>query len=158
MRDVREHANEADDGRSENDYVKRREQEEDQGEDQLDADLCGTFLGGLPALGPGGFGVDAQRLRNAGAELVSLQEHSHECLDVIHLGARGEVLESLRARLTGADLSGDEPKLVSQLRVCQPELVGRLDDRLVQTATGLDADDEEVERIGEPVNDLLFTL
>jgi hypothetical protein len=59
-------------GRPQKDDKERRENKENQGEQQLDRELCGHFLGPLISPDPHGVRVDPQGLSHAGAELVRL--------------------------------------------------------------------------------------
>ncbi len=98
----------------------------------------------------------AKRLRDAGPEFVRLDEHGHERLDVVDLRPRGKILEGLHAGLAGADFGRDHAQFLSERGIGEAEFLGRLDDRLVETAARLDAHDEQVERIRKAVADLLF--
>ena len=113
---------------------KRREQTEHEREHQLDADLCRPLFGGLTPLGARHLGVRSQRLRDAGAEPVGLNQHGDERPDVVHLRARREVLERLQPRLAGPHLGGDQPHFLGQRRVRDVELVAGLDDGLIDAS------------------------
>ena len=65
---------------------------------------------------------DAQRLRDAGAELVGLDQHRHERAQVVDAGAVGEVAQRFGARLAGAQFEVDEAQLVGELRIGEGEL------------------------------------
>ena len=123
---------ELDDGRTEGDDVERREQTEHQRKHQLDADLRRPLLGALPPLGARHLGVRAQRLRDAGAEPVGLHQHRHQRPHVVHLRARREVLERLEPRLAGAAFDVDQPQLLGQLGIGDRQLLGALENRLVE--------------------------
>ena len=98
----------------------------------------------------------AQRLRDAGAEPIGLHQHRHERAHVVDLGALGEVLERLEARLAGARLGVDQLQLLRERGVGDLELFRALEDRLVEARPGFEADDQQVERIGQAVLDLLL--
>src|SRR5690242_13834483 len=100
--------------------------------------------------------MGAKRLRDAGAELVGLNQQRDQRLDVVDLSSGGEILEGFHARLAGSNLGGNQPQLIGERGIGQAELVGSLDNRLVEARSGFDANDEQVERIGKPLADLSF--
>ena len=121
----------------------------DEREDHLDAGLRRRFFGALAALGPQRLGVHAQRLRDARAELVGLNQHRDERAEVVDAGAIGEVAQRLGAGLAGAQLEVDEPQLVGEIRIRERQLAADALQRLIEAEPGFDADDQQVERIGE---------
>ena len=58
--------------------------------------LAAVLFRALPPLGAQRLGVHAQRLRDAGAELVGLHQHRHQRDDVVDAGALAEVVQRLR--------------------------------------------------------------
>ena len=69
--------------------------------------------------------------------------------EVVDAGAVGEVAQRFGSRLAGAQLQVDQPQLVGQLGIGELELAADALQRLVEAEAGLDADDEEVEHVGE---------
>ena len=61
----------------------------------------------------------------------------------------GEVVQRLGARRAGAQLEVDQPQLVGQILVRERQLLADALDRLVEAESGLDADDQQVERVGQ---------
>ena len=68
---------------------------------------------------------------------------------VVDAGAVGEIAQRLGARLAGAQLEVDQPQLVGELRVRERELRADALNRLVEAEPRFDADDEQVERVGQ---------
>ena len=120
-----------------------------QREHHLDAGLRRRFLGALAALGPQRLRVDPQRLRDAGAELVGLDQHRDERAEVVDAGAVGEIAQRLGARLAGAQLEVDQPQLVGELGIGERQLGADALQRLVEPEAGFDADHQQVEHVGE---------
>ena len=77
----------------------------------------GGFFCGLPALGSQRLGVHAQRLRDARAELIGLNEHRHQRDDVVDAGARAQVAKRLWPGLSCPQFEVDEPQFLRQFRV-----------------------------------------
>ena len=148
------YANERNHRGSEDDDVERRKQEQHEREHELHTEFSRALLGILAALGSRRVGVRAQRLGQAGAELVGLDQQRDQRLHVVHFRSRGKVLERLDAWLAGADFRRNQPQLIGERRVADAELVRCLDDRLVQPAACLDADNEEIECVREPFANL----
>ena len=136
----------------------RREDAEDQREHHLDAGLGRRFFSALPALGAQRLGVHAQRLRDAGAELVGLNQHRDERRDIVDAGAVGEIAQRVGARLAGAQLEVDQPQLVGQILVRERQLFADALQRLVEAEARFDADHEQVERVGQRQPDPMLPL
>ena len=90
--------------RSEHDDIHRREEEENERNHELHAQLRSPFFRALPALRTRRLRVGPQRLRHAGAEPVRLHEHCHERADVL---GRHQLLGACDHRL----VHRDEPPL-----------------------------------------------
>src|SRR4029453_6699639 len=91
-----------------------REDAKDEREHHLDAGFGGRFLCALPTFGPERFRVDTQGLCDARAELVRLDEHRDERLQIVDAGARGKIPKRFWPCLACAKLEVDEPQLVGQ--------------------------------------------
>jgi hypothetical protein len=137
------------------DYPDCREDAGHEREHHLHARLRGGFFGALPALRPQRLGVDAQRLSNARSELVGLNQHRDERVQVVDAGPLGEIAQRIRAGLAGAKLEVHEPQLVRQIGIGERQLLADAGEGLVEPETRFDADDEEVQRIRERQADLV---
>ena len=67
-----------------------------------------------------------------------------------------EVLQRLDARLAGARLDVDHLELLRERRVGDRQFLGALENRLVERQARFEADDQQVERIGQAVLNLLL--
>src|SRR5438105_1046768 len=74
-----------------------RENEENQGENQLHGRLGRLFFGDLPPPRPHGIGLHAEGLGDTGAETVGLNQDGRQAADVVHAGADPQVVEHLAA-------------------------------------------------------------
>ena len=142
---------------AEHDGEERGKETEDEREEQLHTELCGLLLGALPPFGTRRIGVGAQRHAEAGAESIGLHQHGHQGAHVVDLGAFREVLERLHALLAGARLRADELQFASQGRIGDLQFVGDAGKRLVDARASLEADDEQVGGVGQPVADFAAT-
>ena len=150
--------NEQDHRRTERDDVERREQKEDEREHELDADLGGTLLGALAAL----LRDVAAWVRSACAMLVP----KRSVCTSIATSARTSSTRVRAAKFLNASMRG-LPARTSVVIVrssdarsgCEiSQLLAGLQDGLIETAAGLDADDDQVERVRQPVLDPLLAL
>ncbi len=122
---------------------------EDEREDQLDGGLRRGLLGPLPPLGPHRLGVHPKRLGDRGPKPVGLDEHADQRIDVVQPGALAEVAERLLPRGAGPDLQVHHGELLAQHRADAVDLLRHSHQGLVEPQTGLDADHQHVQRIGE---------
>ena len=83
-------------GTGRDDHGRWQDQEENW-EDQLDANLVGLFLGLLAAPHAHEIRVGPQGFRNAGSESIGLNENCHQFLDLILAGTAGQMAESVGA-------------------------------------------------------------
>ena len=101
-------------------------------------------------------GVHAQRLRDARAELVGLHQHRDERRHVVDAGAVGEIVQRLDAPLAGAQLEVDQPQLVGEVRMRERQLFADALNRLIQAEPRFDADDQQIERVGQAEADAML--
>ena len=128
----------------------RREDAEHQREHHLHAGLGGRFFRALAPLGAQRLRVHAQRLRDAGAELVGLHQHRHQrrrrrrrrCARPGCAAPRTRALPARSSRLISRSSS-------RQLGMRERQLVADALNRLVEAEAGFDADDQQVERVGQ---------
>src|SRR5438093_1931229 len=120
-----------------------REHDEDRGARRL-------YLGTLPAVGAHLLGLDAEHLRHRHTELVGLDDRRDEVLKLFHLDAFVDAAEGLLTRLADALLGSGALELLGERTL---QLLRHLDDRGVESETGLHRDREQVERVGKLVED-----
>ena len=118
--------------------------------------LRGQFLGLLIALGPHGIGVHPQGLGHAGAEAVRLDEQRGEAPHLLHVRAHAQVSQGLDAGFPGPQLQVEDPELVADHAAAHADLLGHAVDGGIDPHARLDADDKQVEGVGETHDDLLF--
>jgi hypothetical protein len=91
--------------------------------------------------------------RNACPTLVPnrfrLDQQGHETLNLFQLYAEARVAKRLLARSSGPQFQIERAQFLAQLPVHQLQLLPDARDRHIQTQAGFDADDHEIERIGE---------
>ena len=78
-------------GRAKNDHEERRKHQQDEGEEHLDGRLASALLGPLPSLDAQLDRLCAQDLRNADAELISLNHGGNEGIQVFHTGSKRQI-------------------------------------------------------------------
>src|SRR5256712_1036704 len=120
-----------------------REHDEDRGARRL-------FLGTLPAVGAHLLGLDAEHLRHRHTELVGLDDRRDEVLKLFHLDAFVDAAKGFLTRLADALLGSGALELLGERTL---QLLRHLDDRSIESETGLHRDREEVERVGKLVED-----
>src|SRR5581483_2700707 len=116
---------------------------------ELDAQLGGLLFGHLTGLHAHIVGVTAQAGRDSGAEPVSLNQHGDKFLDVFRTAPVGEVAQRLGAALARFQLEVDQRELFTNLRMGVFQLAGDLGDALIETQSGLHADNQQVESVGK---------
>ncbi len=84
-----------DEGRAEQDEQQGWKNEEHQRKKKLERNLGGDFLGAKLPLGPQLVGKDAQRVADARAETISLNQHGGEGVDLLHAGPECQVAQRL---------------------------------------------------------------
>ena len=118
--------------------------------------LTRPHFSALPPLRAKRFGEHAQRMRHAGAELVGLHEHRDERAQVVDARAIGEIAQRLRPPLAGEQLEIHEAELGGQIRIREREFLSHAGERLVEAEAGLDAHDQQVQRIGQRQADAML--
>ena len=120
--------------------------------------FCARLLGALAALRPAHLRMRAQRLRDARAEPIRLHQHRHQRRTSSTFVRSAKFLNAsirgLPARISVVMIRSSS----DERRVRHGQLLGRLHDGLIEAHAGLDADDQQVERIGQAVCDQLLSL
>ena len=95
-----------------------------------------------------------QRLGDAGAQLVGLDEHGGQRIDVLDSGATGQTTQRVAARQTGPDLLVGQKEFVAERGAGDGDLLAHPLHAGVQSESRLHADDQEVQRVREGALDL----
>jgi hypothetical protein len=101
--------------------------------------------------------VNAKRLRDAGSKSIGLNQHGDQRSDILYLRSRGKVLERLESRLAGAAFHVDQSQFLGERRMSDRQFLGALQESLVERKPGFKRHDQQVERVGKAVLDLLLT-
>ena len=96
-----------------------------------------------------GFGVDAQRVGDACAETVRLDQHRRQRLQRGVARALSEIFQRFRPRQPDARLHVGDSQLTRQRRMRQAELLTDPLHRRIHRQSGFDAHDHQVQRIGQ---------
>ncbi len=88
-------------------------------------------------------------LSHAGAEAIRLNQCTNKRTDVVNPGAFDKVPEGLRAGLTGAHFEVHQMELIAEIGMGVMQILANAHQSLVEGETGLDANDGEVEGIGQ---------
>src|SRR5271169_4663518 len=115
----------------------------------LDGGLCSLFFGPLPAFRAEGVGMHAEGLGDAGAEAISLNQCTNKRTDIVNPGAVYQITEGLGTGFTGPHLEVHKMELIAEIGVGMAQILAHTRQRLVKRKAGLDANDGEVEGIGQ---------
>ena len=88
-------------------------------------------------------------LGDAGAEAISLNQCTNQRADVVNPGSVDEVTEGFHAGLAGAHFEVHEVELIAQVGVGMVQILADAGKSLVEREAGLNADDGEVESVGQ---------
>jgi hypothetical protein len=116
------------------------------------------FFGALPAFRAEGIRMHAESLSDAGTEAIGLNECTHKSANVVNTGALDEVAEGLDAGLAGAHLKIHEMEFVAEVRVRVVEILAYAHQGLIESESGLDADDGKVKGVGQSEADAVLAL
>ena len=97
-----------------------------------------------------------ERLGHAGTETVGLNKSSHQRANIVYAGALDQVAQRLGPRLAGSHLQVYQMKLVAQLRMRVVQILAHPHHSLIQCQPGFDADDGEIQCVGQPQLDSLL--
>ena len=144
--------------RTNGDEEERDQNENDEGRDHLDGGFGGLLFGALAAGGAQGIGVNAQGLGDAGAEAVGLDERADQGANVIDAGAVDEIAQGFGAGLAGAHFEVDEMEFVAEIGMGVMQIFADAHQGLIEGESGFDADDGEIESIGQSDADAVLTV
>src|SRR6266540_3704033 len=133
------------DRRPEDDEEHRREDEEDGREEHLDRGLHRSLLGRCLAPQPCVRGLDAKNPAERRTELIGLNQRAGERRELLCVHALGKALERLRTALADAHLRQSQAELLGERPF---HVLVDLGQRRIEAESGLDADREQVERVG----------
>ena len=114
----------------------------------------GLFLGPVPALDPGGVGVNPQGLPQRGAELLGLDERAHDRPQLLDPRPLREGSQRFLSRFAGAHLQVHAEELLVERALPLHGLLGDPGHRGIEAQSRLDTHHEQVEDVREGVDDL----
>ena len=88
-------------------------------------------------------------LSYARAEAIRLNECTHQGSDIVNPGSLHEITQCLGARLARPHLEVYEVEFIAQIRVSVVKILAHAHQGLIECQPGLDADDGQVERVGQ---------
>ncbi len=128
---------------------------EDQRKEDLDGHLLRLLLGALASLEPHLLGLDPKDVRDRDAESVSLNQRRDECLDVIDVCTFGHGAERIGPAEPDLHLLKDPEELLGERTL---GLTGYLCHGGVEREPCLDADGQQIERVGEVLAHLVRSV
>src|SRR5712664_1886260 len=117
--------------------------------DQLHPYFSSTLLGFLAAPHSHELRMGAQRIRNAGAEAVGLNEHRHQLSQFRLSGPLRQVVERLRAAFAAADFKVSHLHLLADVGMSFHQLGRYVLHRLVQSETCFHAHHHQIQGVGK---------
>ena len=111
--------------------------------------FLGSLFGVLPALDAHEIGVRAQRIPNAGAEAIGLDQDGHQLAQFGLSGAFRQIVQCLAAALPRAHLERHQAEFVTDILVGDTQFPGDTHKCLVQPIPRFHAHHHQVERIGQ---------
>ena len=117
---------------TENDDIQRGKNKEHQRRNHLHGGLGRPFFGALPPLGPQVIRVDPEGPGDAGSESIGLNQHRHQCLDVVDSCPGCELTQGLDPGLADAYLRADQVQLLTELWMGDAQFLRHTQERLVE--------------------------
>ena len=93
--------------------------------------------------------MHAEGLSDAGTEAIGLNQCTNQGADIVNPGAIDQITQSLGAGLAGAHLEVDQVELIAEIGMGVVQILAHAHQRLIERKSGLDADDGEVEGVGQ---------
>ena len=93
--------------------------------------------------------MHAEGLGDAGAEAICLNQCTNQRADVVNPGAVHQIAQGFGARLAGAHLEVDQVELIAEIGMGVVQILAHAHQGLIERKPGLDADDGEVEGVGQ---------
>ena len=131
------------------DHEQHRQDEDHDREQHLDSGFADGGFGAETAARAERIGVDFQRLRQAGAEALALDDHRGERLDVFDAGAADQLLEGLAALLPGAHLHDYRIEFVREFGIDVLHFFADAKHGLIEREAGAEHDAEQIDGIGQ---------
>ena len=91
--------------------------------------------------------MNAESLRDAGAEAVGLDESADQGADVIDAGAIDEIAQGFGAGFAGAHFEVDQMEFVAEIGMSVVKILTDTHESLIEGESGFDADDGEIESV-----------
>src|SRR5712691_5505655 len=136
-------------GREDHDE-ERGENAADRREHDQDRRARRLLFGPLAAVGAHLLGLNAQHFRHRNTELIGLDDRRDQVLQLLDLDALVDATERLLTRLADALLGSRALQFLGERSL---QLLRDFDDRGIESEAGLHGDREEVERVGQLVED-----
>src|SRR5262249_54555143 len=118
---------------TQNHHHQSREDEKHQRRHHFYSGLSAHFFGALTTLDTQVVGENAQRLSDASAEAVRLNQHGHQRFDVFKTGTTAKFAKGVEAGLADAHLEVDELEFFAELGVRDADLLRNFHQRLIET-------------------------
>src|SRR5439155_16818281 len=134
---------------AENDHEQAGHDEQHGREEDLGGSLLGRLLGVLEAFLAQALAMDAERLDQAGAEALGLNNHRGQGADFFQAGAGAELPQGFAGRAAEMNLALDNAQLVGEDRVGGAQLVGHAAEGGGKTQASFQADHQHVEGVGK---------
>ena len=109
-------------GWPENHCKHRGQDEQNRGEENLGTGLLSHFFGSLHPLDSKRFGVDSERLHQAGSKFLGLKDHRCQAADFFKIGALAHLSKCLAGGPPKLDLALDDIQLHGKSRMRCPQL------------------------------------
>ncbi len=95
-----------------------------------------------------------QRISHAGAEAFRLDQHRHQCIDILDAAAQGQVAQGALLGEACAHLHQRQLQLLCQCHALDVDFAGHLGQCTFQAEARLHAHRQQVQRIGEVLENL----
>src|SRR5215831_4879305 len=100
--------------------------------------------------------MDAQSFCDARSELLGLYKDADQVANAVYAGTLGELAPGVGARAAGALLENDDAQLIADGRMRVLQLLGGARGGLIHAEASFDADDEQIEDVGQAQADLVL--
>src|SRR5215831_14088040 len=97
-------------------------------------------------------------LSDARAEAICLYQCTNQCADVVNTGPLDQVPQGLSAGLAGAHFEVYEMEFIAEVGMGMVEVLPNAHQGLIERQSGLDANDGEVEGIGQSQTDAILPI
>ena len=131
---------------------------ENQGKQNLDFGFSGRFFGALTPRDTNLLGITAEGADDGSTEAVGLLQHGDEGSELLELGAVGHALPGVETGLTGTLFEVDLVEFLVELGIADGDFLADAEQGLIEAEAGFDADDEQVDGVGNAFLNLFLAL